>query len=195
MKYYNQIKTSFILIRKFKIIKKLYSTFCLNIQMLKFNISYLLFILFYLLKYIDSQNHSSNFDWDSIKNVTEFGLTGNTIKLNNLNGIEKLTNLTYLILIYHNFTNIGLKPLSKLHKLQFLLASNNNINIIDDSICKLRNILNLDISHNNITNVSCLSNLNKLDSLTVRRLNISSLDWIRNLTNLITLDLDDNVIN
>ena len=109
----------------------------------------------------------------------------------NLQGIEKLTNLTDLSLQSKKITD--LKEIVKLTNLTGLSLSDTGITSIK-GIENLTNLTRLDLSDTGITSIKGIENLTNLTSLNLRRTSITSIKGIENLTNLTDLNLSNTGI-
>lgn len=113
-------------------------------------------------------------------------MTNSKIRL--LTGLEKCTNLSYLILGLQEISDIS--PLNTLTKLEKLSLTQNWL--IED-ISPLRNLSDLkelDFQSNNVSDISALSSLNKLEYLNIMENPINDLSPLSNLTNLYELWID-----
>ena len=107
-------------------------------------------------------------------------------EIKNLQGIEKLINLTQLELSSSKITD--LKELWKLTNLTHLYLNGSNITNIQ-GIEKLTNLTYLDLSGTGITSLKDIEKLTNLTYLDLRGTNITCLQGIENLSNLTYLDL------
>lgn len=118
----------------------------------------------------------SKFLKDELPSVKIFDLEGATPTapgniLQDLNGIEKFSNLTNLIVRY----------------------TSSNLNI--ESIEKCKKLQNLTLSYCHISSIEALKGLSNLQSLVLNNNSISSLKPLENLTELGVLNLENNVIS
>ena len=117
--------------------------------------------------------------------------TCNSKGLDNLEGIERLTELRFLMLKANLIQDIT--PLSSLTKLQSLTIDNNSINQLDP-LRELTDLRNLVLNHNQIDSLEPLSNLKLLETIDVSHNQLLSIEPLTNLPNLEELDLRSNRI-
>lgn len=109
--------------------------------------------------------------------------------------IGGVTRLVDLCISNCDFINLKFKKLSKLKNLRRMGLNKCNIKEIDNNINILSNLECLDLRTNNISDISPISNLPKLQYLTISHNNISGLHYrIFKLENLKELDLSHNKI-
>ena len=122
------------------------------------------------------------------------------LRIGNLTGLEKATNLTSLVLSFNSISDIS--ALSGLTKLTSLYLAGNSISDISH-LSELTKLTTLKLSGNNISDISHLSDLTKLTTLYlgefVARLgfgnSISDISHLSDLTKLTTLSLWGNNIS
>ena len=132
--------------------------------------------------------------------ITSLNLTDYYI--DNLNGLENLTNLTRLDIydssyshptpLNHNISDIT--PLEKLKKIVHLSLTHNSISDITP-LKKLTNLTYLDLSSNNISDITSLKGLANLTYANLSSNNISDITPFKGLTNLANLELNGNKIS
>lgn len=148
--------------------------------------------------------------------VTELNL-GNC-GLSDISGLSKLTNMQQLFLnnnqigslaVLSNMTklrtlNVGgntvhltsLSPIEAISSLQILLAGDNSISITaTDDLSALTALQQLDLSSNNVGDISKLSALTGLQQLSLSSNNISDINALSGLLGLTELDLSNNHIS
>lgn len=112
-------------------------------------------------------------------------LACNAFNINELSGIEALTNLTSLELNRNNISNLN--PISLLTKLTMLDVSANNVSEVS-ALASLINLINLFLNDNDIGDVSALVPLVNLNFLDLRNNGITSgvteLDTLVNATSI-----------
>ena len=154
--------------------------------------------------------YTTNLTDEQLKSIKSVSYNGNkksdSEKIKSTKGIEKLTSLTALNLVYNKVSNIDL---SKNTVLKELNLSSNNISNID--LSNNTSLTVFDLSSNNISNIDLSKNTsltyldlynNKLSSIDLSKNtalkeldlssnNLSNIDLNKN-TKLTTLDLEDN---
>ncbi|MBW9156993.1 leucine-rich repeat domain-containing protein [Clostridium tagluense] len=116
----------------------------------------------------------------------------NAIGITNLQGIEHLTNLTYLRLDNNEISNI--EPLKCLTNLTDLYLSNNQISSIEP-LKGLTNLKSLELFENQISNILPLASLTNLTNLYLSDNQINNIEPLKRLTNLKGLGLSNNQIS
>lgn len=112
------------------------------------------------------------YDLPSVKILDLEGASVNdTVDIQDLNGIEKFSNLTNLIIRY----------------------ADKSLNI--ENIEKCTNLQNLTLSYCYINSIEAIKGLKNLQSLVLNNNSISSLKPLENLTELVSLNLENNVIS
>ncbi|MBV7272739.1 leucine-rich repeat domain-containing protein [Clostridium sp. PL3] len=117
-------------------------------------------------------------------------------EISNISSIGNLINLQKLNLGYTKVKDIGV--LNKLSNLQTLDLSNNQINNISDIINALKDLPNLksiNFNNNGIINIGELNKLTNLQTLNLNDNQISNISDLKDLTNLQSLDLSNNQIS
>jgi len=117
-------------------------------------------------------------------------------ELNNLEGIENLSNLIWLDFNHNKFKSFPY-GIFKLNKLEYLNLSHTNIYEIPEEINNLSNLKEIDFSDNFIKEIpKSLFNLTNLESISFNCNQLTIIPKeITNLKNLKTFDVDFNEIN
>lgn len=113
-------------------------------------------------------------------------------KIDNIDGLSYLTNLTSLSL-NHNFIS-DIEPLKFLDKLEYLFINNNQLANIE-TLMQLPVLNSLDLSFNNIVNIQALSHLKNLKTLYLNNNRISDIYALGELNQLEFLSLENNPIS
>ena len=113
------------------------------------------------------------------------------LKIKNISGIEKFTNLERLELYYNPISDIS--ALSALTKLTYLSADNQISDI--SALSRLTNLTHLDLGSNQISDISALSGLTNLTYLELANNQISDISALSGLTNLTFLSIFFNQIS
>ena len=134
---------------------------------------------------------------DDVKNIINLDVRDKSI--NDLSGIEKLTNLQQLNLssdLNQSTPNhiSDISYLKKLTKLKSLSLSNNEISDLDP-IKGLTNLTSLDLSGNQMSDISLLVRFTKLTNLNLSNNQISDIIPIKELKKLKILHLEQNEIS
>jgi Leucine-rich repeat (LRR) protein len=111
--------------------------------------------------------------------------------INDISGIDKLTNLKELSLTDNKITN--LEPLRNMTNLEELSLSNNKIANLEP-LKNITNLTTLNLDTNELTDISELKNLTNLTTLTLWDNKITNIDALKNLSKLQTLSLSENEI-
>ncbi len=111
--------------------------------------------------------------------------------INNLTGIECLTNLTMLSLSKNKISDVT--PLAGLTSLKYLALYQSNISNIN-ALAGLINLEYLDLGMNSVSDISFLKNMTKLTYLELSWNNITDISALSKLTNLQYLQLGCNRI-
>ncbi|MDW8803070.1 cell wall-binding repeat-containing protein [Clostridium sp. A1-XYC3] len=148
-----------------------------------------------------------------VKNIIK--LDAGYSSINNLNGIDKLTNLRELNLSQNNITNIealkhlvnleilhlsnnidlsDITPITCLYKLKLLNIGSTKIEDIK-ILGNLNNLTILELDNNGLSDISQLENLNNLTTLSLTGNQISDIDALKELTSLQVLYLSNNKLN
>ncbi len=123
-------------------------------------------------------------------------LPGSYNSIDDLSFLQDATNLKKLNLIYALSSNADLTPLEGLTGLEVLYIYSGNLENDDlVHIGKIPNLKELQLNHNNFSDVSGLAGLTKLEELTLYYNNISNISGLAGLTNLKNLDLYGNNIS
>ncbi len=138
----------------------------------------------------NSMTNLNNYSELNIPNLTTLSIAG--CKLNDINGIANMRNLTKLNLGYNKNIN-DISVLSGLTELTYLSLTNNSI--IDVSpLCNLTNLEFLYIGNNPIVDAEPLSNLTNLNELNLSNTSIEDVSPLSSLDNLSILDLSNTSI-
>lgn len=131
-------------------------------------------------------------DTDCLKNLTcltELGLDLPGIE--NINFISSMPNLTYLAL--NSISTSNLSPIGRLTSLTDLSITRNSSTEADYSCIKnLKNLLHLDLSFDNLTNISFVSNLTNLERIKLSENQIKDFSPLYSLTSLESVICDSN---
>jgi Leucine-rich repeat (LRR) protein len=125
----------------------------------------------------------------SLNNLTRLDLESN--RISDVSPLANLTNLTNLFL--HNNRISDITPLANLTNLERLNFAINNINDIS-ALANLVNLRSLDFS-GNITDISPISDLTRLEILFITSSQVSDIKPLADLTNLRLLNLERNQIS
>ncbi|MDW8800105.1 cell wall-binding repeat-containing protein [Clostridium sp. A1-XYC3] len=128
---------------------------------------------------------------NDVKNITSLSTDGYSI--NDLSGIEKLTNLRVLGIVGNNITNI--EPLKNLNNLESLYLSNEAELADISALGHLGKLSNLTLLIPNLKDISVLKILSNLKSLSICDSNLTDISELKDCKNLIFLSLMDNEIN
>lgn len=126
-----------------------------------------------------------------IENVTELNLSNSNIS--DISELKYFVSLKKLYLSKNEIVDVT--PLSALKCLSRLELDDNKININTISSLYNNEDFNLNLSGNNITDISALRNLTNLSILSLKKNNITNINPIANLTNLKSLDINENQIS
>ncbi len=126
---------------------------------------------------------------EKLTNLTELSLSGN--KISEIQGLEHLTKLKVLDLSKNNITQI--QSLDTLLDLNQLYLNNNEISNID-GLDNLINLTFLNLDSNNITKIEGLTYNKNLNTLYLSHNNITEITNLSSLTNLFLLALNNNMI-
>ncbi|MHA1254608.1 MAG: leucine-rich repeat domain-containing protein [Promethearchaeota archaeon] len=121
---------------------------------------------------------------EKLTNLKKLDLSNNNIT--EIKGLEKLTNLSNLNLSTNNISEI--KGLETLGNLRFLRLTNNHIKEIN-GLDNLTNLMTLFLDRNQITEIKGITKLTKLNALYLAGNDIPEIKGIENLKNLKRLDL------
>lgn len=156
-------------------------------------------------KSFDNEKKTLTVDVDEVTSISIFK---NGVK--SLNGIEQFTNLSYLSIDngeatrnesedIHSESKYKLEGLDKLEQLPKLTELSLKYCQINDSDMqyfeKLTNLTKLDLSHNEISDVSKLANLTKLTSLLLNGNKLVDINPLNKLEKITYLDINNNNIS
>ncbi len=132
-------------------------------------------------------------DIDSVEelNLQSFNGAEENVRISDISGIEKFTNLKKLYLYNNKIENID--KLENLKNLEILWISSNKIKKID-KLSGLTKLKDLDISYNEIESVKPIENLTELKSLTIQNNKIADISDLSKLTKLTSLLASNNEI-
>ncbi len=155
-------------------------------------ISYQKFIKYNLYNHFPKMKLSFKFSLEEVQpdEIYKNNIVKLVIYKNDIKYIADYNNLEELKLLNNSYTRVehdlnNLNNLSKLKILNLFSFELNNINFISNIL----NLKVLDISYNNITDLSPLKNLTKLEKLSMIKTNINNLDIFNNLKNLKYLNM------
>ncbi|MDV2582739.1 leucine-rich repeat domain-containing protein [Alkalibacillus haloalkaliphilus] len=144
--------------------------------------------------------NESDFDSDILRDLDHLkGLAISNTEINDYSFLEELTDLELLALSSTGLDN--LKPITHLENLNTLSVVNNpdsnESNYIDDisPLSELGHLTSLTIVGHQVNDLSPISNLEQLNSIVLNRNHIEDLSPLESLTNLRSITLDDNQIN
>lgn len=124
--------------------------------------------------------------------LTELSLWYCQINDNDMQYIEKLTNLTKLDLSYNEISDVS--KITNLTKLSSLILTGNKIVDINP-LNKLDKISYLSINENNISDISVVAGMKEINIFLCAKNQISDISSVANLTKLTTLDCTGNRIS
>ena len=124
--------------------------------------------------------------------LTELSLWYCQINDNDMQYIEKLTNLTKLDLSYNEISDVS--KITNLTKLSSLILTGNKIVDINP-LNKLDKISYLSINENNISDISVVAGMKEINIFLCAKNQISDISSVTNLTKLTTLDCTGNRIS
>ena len=129
---------------------------------------------------------------EKMSNITDLNLSNNNIKSINLNNLIKLSHLRLSDYSYVKGDNeISTIDLSKNTNLSYVYLEGLGLNELN--LTTLTNLFGADLSNNNLANID-LSNNNKMSSLDISNNNFELLN-VSNLVNLSILDVSNNQLN
>lgn len=130
---------------------------------------------------------------EAVPKITSLDISGKNVT--DLTGISVFTNLNKLLAQGNKLTNIS--ELEKMNKLTYLNLSNNNLGKNISPVWKLTNLAELYIDNTGITNseFAGVTNLNKLQKLSVNKNKLTYLDPIKGITTLKELYVSNNNID
>ena len=112
--------------------------------------------------------------------------------INNLSGLEKLTDIYYLNLNNNNLTDIN--TLWELKNLEAVFLDNNGLEDLGN-IQEMPKLKCLSLKNNNLNDINGISKLTNLSELYIDNNNLTNVDELKTLTNLYSLKLSNNMIS
>lgn len=136
---------------------------------------------------------TGNITKGDVKKITSFHFNGsnNDGYIENISGIENLSNLTALNLEGNRIKNIS--QVRKLSKLTSLNLANNEVTYIGD-LSNLFKLTSVNLENNHIEQISGLYGLFKLTTFNLSWNRIHTIDDIQNLTAIKSLNLSNNLL-
>ena len=145
------------------------------------------------IKKLDTSDMSKYLNITNLNKGFKEELSSYIVVINNQEYVsfDDLSSISYLDLSGYNLTNNDLNVLKYFTSLKCLDISNNNITDIS-SLSTLKELTILEASNNKITDISVLSSFTKLETLYLENNNISDITPIKDLFELTILLLDNN---